>query len=82
MTKLVAGYVLGRVTSPHQFVFVFVKGFAFCAHNAHQDGCNVVEKVATSCMLKCPPLLPLMKATNLIGGNCSKLEGIWLHPTL
>ena len=24
MTKLVAGYVLGRVTSPHQFVFVFV----------------------------------------------------------
>ena len=24
MTKLVAGYVLGRVTSPYQFVFVFV----------------------------------------------------------
>jgi hypothetical protein len=24
MTKLVAGYVLGRVTSPHQMVFVFV----------------------------------------------------------
>ena len=24
MTKLVAGYVPGRVTSPHQFVFVFI----------------------------------------------------------
>ena len=24
MTKLVAGYVLGRITSPHQFKFVFV----------------------------------------------------------